>query len=199
MKLKIVQAGEPVLRQKARELGIAEIRSEAIQQLIAHMRETMYDAPGVGLAAPQIGESLQLAVIEDRPEAMQSLPPGVLKERDREPVAFQVIINPRLSIVDNTAKTFFEGCLSVAGFSMLVPRSLKVRVECLNERAEPQTIEAGGWYARILQHEIGHLHGELCIDHMLSRSFMTTDNYFRHWADKSVEDVCSALQVVDRL
>jgi peptide deformylase len=70
MKLKIVQAGEPVLRQKARELGIAEIRSEAIQQLIAHMRETMYDAPGVGLAAPQIGESLQLAVIEDRPEAM---------------------------------------------------------------------------------------------------------------------------------
>lgn len=195
MILKILQAGEPVLRQKARELTLEEIHSDAIQQLIGHMRETMYDAPGVGLAAPQIGISLQLAVIEDRPEAMQNLPVQALQERDRQPVPFQVIINPRLTIVDDTSKTFFEGCLSVAGFSMLVPRALRIKVECLSERGEAQVIEAGGWYARILQHEIGHLHGELCIDHMLGRSFMTSENYFRYWVDKSVDEVCAALTI----
>ena len=193
MPLKILQTGEPVLRQRARSLSVDEIRSEAIQQLIEQMRETMYDAPGVGLAAPQIGESLQLAVIEDRAEAMANLVPQVLAERGRKPAPFQVIINPKLTILDGTAKTFFEGCLSVSGFTMLVPRALQVKVECLNEHAEPTIIDASGWHARILQHEIAHLHGELCIDHMVSRSFMTMDNYLRHWEMRAVEEVCTEL------
>ena len=84
---------------------------------------------------------------------------------------------------------FFEGCLSLAGFTAVVARAKQVRVECLNEKAEPVTIEATGWYARILQHEIDHLGGVLYVDRMNSRTFFTQDNYVRYWKDRSVAEV----------
>lgn len=177
MKLKIVQAGDPVLRQKAKELSADEIRSPSIQQLIDLMRETMRDAPGVGLAAPQIGESLQLAVIEDREIYFQGATTEQLKERERSSVPFHVIINPKLTIEDPQAVEFYEGCLSIGGFVGLVPRARAVYVECFNEQAKLITIRARGWYARILQHEIDHLYGNLCIDKMHVRSFTTLENY----------------------
>ena len=86
MELEIVQAGHPVLRQQARPLTPAEITSKEIQKLIESMRKTMYEAPGVGLAAPQIGLSLQLAVIEDREEYHKEVAAEQLRERDRRPV-----------------------------------------------------------------------------------------------------------------
>jgi hypothetical protein len=88
VRLKIVQAGEPVLRQDARPLTCQEILGDEIQRLIHDMRETMRDAPGVGLAAPQIGLSLQLAVIEDREEFLKDLPPREVADKDRRPVPF---------------------------------------------------------------------------------------------------------------
>src|SRR2546428_259402 len=108
MILKIVQAGEPVLRQTARPLSIEEIRSAPIQQLIELMRETMRDAPGVGLAAPQIGEPLQLAVIEDQPDYTKEIPQELLKERARTAIPFHVIINPKISIKGDSFAQFFE-------------------------------------------------------------------------------------------
>ena len=96
MILPIVHAGEPVLRQQARALSPQEIRSKEIQNLISHMRETMRGAPGVGLAAPQIGISLQLAVIEDRKEYLKDVSAEQLKLRERRPVPFHVVINPRI-------------------------------------------------------------------------------------------------------
>src|SRR6476646_7315400 len=116
MKLEIVQAGDPVLRQQGRALTKDEIVSTAVQELIELMRETMREAPGVGLAAPQIGESLQLAVIEDRAEYQQSIDEDELAARGRAPVPFQVIINPRLQVVEAGPAVFAEGCLSVPGF-----------------------------------------------------------------------------------
>jgi peptide deformylase len=187
MILKIRQTGDPVLRQQARLLTPKEIRSPGIQELIALMRETMRDAPGVGLAAPQIGLPLQIAVIEDRQEYIDKLPAGQAEERNRRAVPFQVIVNPVLTLGE-TPVPFFEGCLSVAGFTALVPRAQTVRVECLNERAEPVVIEAEGWYARILQHEIDHLHGRLYIDRMDTRTFSSSDNYSRHASRLSRSD-----------
>jgi len=172
----IVQTGDPVLRQVARTMSVEEIRSPETQQLIAEMRETMRAAPGVGLAAPQIGESLQLAVIEDRADYLDGVAPEHLAARQRAPVDFHVIINPKLTLLGEATAEFFEGCLSVEGFGAVVPRSLSVRVECLNERADPITITAHGWYARILQHEIDHLNGTLYIDRMYTRSFTTVEN-----------------------
>jgi peptide deformylase len=184
----VLQVGHPVLRQRARPLEVPEILSDPIQQLIVLMHDTMREAPGVGLAAPQIGISLQLAVLEDREELLKSLDPNVLIERERRPVPFQVIINPTITL-DHETVEFFEGCLSLSGFGALVPRARRVVVECLNERAEPVRIEASGWHARILQHEIDHLNGTVYIDRMRSRTFMTVDAYTQYWKEKTVEEM----------
>ncbi len=183
MRLKIIQAGEAVLRQKARPLTADEIRSAKIQGIIKLMHDTLRDAPGVGLAAPQVGLPFQVAIIEDRPEYQKDVPPPVLAERGRHSVPLQVVINPVITLSE-TRIEFFEGCLSLAGFSALVPRALAVRVEALNERAEPVTIEAEGWHARILQHEIDHLDGVLYVDRMRTRSLTTNENLTRYWKDK---------------
>jgi peptide deformylase len=189
MILKIRQVGEQVLRRRARVLSADEILDRSTQELIESMRETMHDAPGVGLAAPQVGFPLQLVVIEDQAEFIQKLPAEQVAERERRPVPFHVLINPRLTVLSSEAAEFFEGCLSLTGFTAVVPRAKQVRVEFLNERAEPVTIEATGWYARILQHEIDHLGGVLYVDRMNSRTFFTQDNYVRHWKDRSVAEV----------
>ncbi len=195
MRIKIVQAGEPVLRAKARELTPEEIRSPEIQNLIVHMRDTMRDAPGVGLAAPQIGLPLQIAVIEDREEFLRGIAPELLAERERAPVPFFVLINPRITSYSKDHAEFFEGCLSVAGFSALVRRPLGVTVEYLDEDAQPHTIQARGWFARILQHEIDHLNGFLYLDRMEPRSFSTIENIGRHWKDRPTSAVRAALEL----
>jgi peptide deformylase len=183
MRLEIVQAGEPVLRQVGRPLSPAEIAGPEIQQLIELMRETMRHAPGVGLAAPQIGLPLALAVIEDVGES---------PEVERSPVPFHVIVNPRLTLGDDKVD-HFEGCLSVEGFQAVVPRARTVRVDALDHRGEPVHIDASGWYARILQHEIDHLNGTLYIDRMRARTLSTARNMHRHWLDVPVADVLSRL------
>ena len=193
MKLKIVQAGDPVLRKQSRPLAKEEISSPPIQQLIELMRETMREAPGVGLAAPQIGVSIQLAVIEDRAEYINGLSADHLAKLQRDAVPFHVIINPKLSFVDNSSAQFFEGCLSVEGYQAVVDRALNVRVECLNERGEEVTIDAHGWYARILQHEIDHLNGTLYIDRMKTRTLTTGENMVRFWRSHSVKEVLAEL------
>ena len=193
MKLKIVQAGDPILRKKGRALTREEISSQSIQQLIESMRDTMREAPGVGLAAPQIGESIQLAVIEDRPRYIANLSEDELAELQRTAIPFHVIINPKLSFLDDASATFFEGCLSVEGFQAVVDRGLNVRVECLNERGEEITINAHGWYARILQHEIDHLNGTLYIDRMKTRTLTTVENTLRFWNTKSIQEILAEL------
>lgn len=188
MKLKICQAGEPVLRQVARELSPEEVRSTEVQQLIELMRETMRDAPGVGLAAPQVGESVRIAVIEDPDEYQKTLPANILAERGRTTVPFHVIINPVMKLGESSNTTLFENCLSVNGYAALVPRATSVRVECLNERGVARVIEAQGWYARILQHEIDHLQGTLYVDRMITRSFINMNLYREVWHTKSAEE-----------
>jgi len=175
--LPIVQAGDPVLRAPARPLSLEEIQSTAIQQLIADMRETMRAAPGVGLAAPQVGLGLQLAVIEDAPEYQANATPAELAERERAVVPFHVIINPALTLEPGAPVEFFEGCLSVDGWMAMVARAAAVRVEALDENGRDVVIQARGWHARILQHEIDHLHGTLCVDRMDPRTLSSHPNY----------------------
>ena len=193
MKLDIVQAGDPVLRKKSRTLTKDEISSPHIQQLIEQMRVTMREAPGVGLAAPQIGESIQLAVIEDPEEYLAHVSTEQLAETQRALVPFHVIVNPKLLFLDNSSAEFFEGCLSVEGYQAIVNRALNVHVECLNERGEEVTINAHGWYARILQHEIDHLNGTLYIDRMKTRTLTTGENIFRFWKDHTIQQVLDEL------
>jgi peptide deformylase len=193
--LKIVQVGEEVLRNRARELTREEILDGEAQQLIESMRETMQNAPGVGLAAPQVGLPIRLAVIEDREEYHAQVLPARLQERERRPVPFHVLINPRIVFADSHSVEFFEGCLSVEGFSAIVPRARAVKVEYVDEKAVDRVVEASGWYARILQHEIDHLEGTLYVDRMHTRTFMNVDNLARFWKDSPIAEVRARLGI----
>jgi len=183
LRLKILQAGDQALRGEARQLSRAEILGAEMQTLIEYMKNTMRHAPGVGLAAPQVGVPVQLAVIEDREEYHKKLTQAQLSERQRQPVPFHVVINPKIISTQDSIAEFFEGCLSVAGYMAIVPRACVLTVEFLNERAQPVQVEAKGWYARILQHEIDHLSGVLYTDRMHSRTLTTLENMERFWKD----------------
>jgi peptide deformylase len=191
--LEIVQVGDPVLRQRARSLTLDELASPRIQQLVADMRDTMRAAPGVGLAAPQIGESIQLVVIEDAPAYHDRLSPEEMAARERESVPFHVLVNPTLTVRSDDVVAAFEGCLSFEGFSMIVPRARKVRVEAFDENGQRVVRVATGWYARILQHEVDHLRGIVCCDRMESRTLSTNINLARHWHGRTVDDIRAAV------
>ena len=194
MRLQITQIGDEVLRAAAKELSREQILSVKTKELIEHMRDTMSNAPGVGLAAPQVGVALQLVVVEDREEYHKKLTPAQLSEKQRRPVPFHVLINPRIVSADSIGVEFFEGCLSVTGYSAIVPRARGVTVEYLNEHAERKTVEAVGWYARILQHEIDHLSGVLYVDRMRTGTFTTLENLDRFWKDMPTSDVLTKLK-----
>jgi len=194
VKLQIIQVGEEVLRGQARDLSREEILSAAIQELIEEMRKTMRTAPGVGLAAPQVGMPLQLAVIEDRKEYHAKLAAERLAERQRKPIPFHVLINPRIvALADETVELFY-GCLSVPGYAAVVPRARAVTVEFLDERAERRRVDGAGWYARILQHEIDHLNGVLYVDRMRNRTFTTVENLERVWKELPTAEVLNRLK-----
>jgi peptide deformylase len=173
----IVQTGARVLREPAAKYDPSLIGSSDFKTLIDDMFETMYDAPGVGLAAPQIGVGLQIVVIEDRPEILEEMDEEYVQERLREAVPPTVLVNPELQVIEQKKVAFHEGCLSVAGFSGLTPRHKRVRVRALNENGEKFQVEWEGWPARILQHEIDHLRGVLYIDHMDTRTFTDVTQY----------------------
>jgi peptide deformylase len=178
MTLPIVQVGDPVLR--ARAAAITPDQLPGLAPLIDQMRDTMRAAPGVGLAAPQIGQSLQLAVIEDTAEGLTD---EQREARERQVVPFHVIVNPSIAPIGDEIVLAYEGCLSFKGFVMVVPRARRVRVEALDEHGKPVVIEASGWYARILQHEIDHLHGIVCCDRMDPRTLATVENR-EHFASR---------------
>jgi peptide deformylase len=187
MVMPIVQVGDPVLRRQTDLVNPRDLA--ALSALIQDMRETMHQAPGVGLAAPQIGRSLRMAVIEDGEQTQSHLAESDRAERQRDIVPFEVIVNPRLTVTDPTPLTFFEGCLSVRGYVALVARAQAVRVDGLDAQGRPIVIEASGWHARILQHEIDHLDGVLYVDRMISRSFSTSENHQKHIGGLSMVDV----------
>jgi peptide deformylase len=166
----LVRMGHPLLRQTARELTEAEILSPKMQAFIAEMRESMKHHGGIGLAAPQIGESIQLAVIE--------LEPSKNRYGSTVELAFTTFINPKISILDETAQGFWEGCLSVPGLRGYVERPRKVRVEYLNEKAEKSEIIAEGFLATVLQHELDHLFGHLYIDRLQDTRLLSYQEEF---------------------
>ena len=185
----IVQVGDPVLRQRAKPVAAEQIGTPFVQELFVSMRHTMYDAPGVGLAAPQVGESLQVIVVEDDGPFVETMSAARRAELRRTPLPFAALINPVLEPIGDDTDEFFEGCLSVAGYSAAVRRHRAVRVRALSVRGEPVVMELEGWPARILQHELDHLAGVLYVDRMDPRTFTTNENFGRWWKARPVEEV----------
>jgi peptide deformylase len=192
--LPIIQCGDPVLRQAAEPVDPADLQTAGLRRLIAQMRATMEAAPGVGLAAPQIGVSLQLAVVEDSPERWGHLSEEELAAREREALPFTVLVNPRVTPVDGDGlASFYEGCLSVPGLTGVVARHRAVRVKALDERGEVIDRVVHGWPARIVQHEVDHLAGCLYLDRVETRSLSSVDNYVRFWAGRPPAEAAAAL------
>lgn len=189
----IVQTGAEVLRVRAADVTPEEIQTPAFQALVAQMISAMRAAPGVGLAAPQIGVSKQVLVLEDREALMSSLSELERTERERRPVEVRVFINPTLKPVGEERVTFFEGCLSVNGFAGLVERWREVEVSGLDEHGQPQTWRVRGWPARILQHEVDHLNGTLYVDRMITRSFGTLPQVKARFGGKPIAAIRSEL------
>ena len=151
----IVAFGDPVLKAEAEEI---EKDFPDLEKLINDMWETMYEADGVGLAAPQIGVSKQLAVIKlsedsDRYPDMETTDP-------------YVIFNPEITVLDKELQGFWEGCLSVPGLRGYVERPRKVKIDYLDENAVERTIEVEDFLATVFQHELDHLIGMLYVDRM---------------------------------
>jgi len=147
---KIITLPDPILRKKARKVG--EFGPE-LQELIDDMIETMRDAPGVGLAAPQIGVSSRVIVVEYGDE-----------EDEEAPKKLYVVVNPEIARASSETVAGIEGCLSVPEMVGSVERFQTVTIRGLNRRMQPVKIKASGWLARIFQHEIDHLDGVLYVD-----------------------------------
>jgi peptide deformylase len=166
----IVQAGAPVLRQRAFEVSDAMLGSAALLRLVEVMVAVMRAAPGVGLAAPQIGVPLRVFVAEDAEERLAHASPEALELRGRTPLPLMVLVNPTVSLLPGAQATFFEGCLSVRGYGALVTRAAAVDVQAVDAVGQPLHTRLQGWPARIMQHEMDHLDGTLYVDRMISRS-----------------------------
>lgn len=188
----IVQAGAEVLRQRAAEVPPEQIGTPEFQALVTRMIEAMRKAPGVGLAAPQLGVPLRVFVLEDREELIATLTPTERAERERTAFDVRVIINPTVTPVGDATATFFEKYLSVGGYAALVTRALEVEVEGLDEHAQPVRWRVRGWPARILQHEQDHLEGTLYIDRMHSRSFGTIEQVKERFGGKPIAEILRA-------
>lgn len=168
--LQIVTLPDEGLRKKARP--VTQFDTE-LQTLIDNMIETMRAANGVGLAAPQIGQSLQMAVIESLPKTDDE---GNEIENSRE---LFVIVNPRIVWESRDVVDGIEGCLSIPGYLGEVERAYSVRVRAQDRHGKPLKLRLKGWTARIFQHEIDHLKGVLFIDKLTAReNFWTEEAYY---------------------
>lgn len=167
----VVQAGAGVLRQRAAPVDVALFGSTALHALVEVMVDVMRRAPGVGLAAPQIGVPLRVFVAEDPEERLVQLSDDAKAARRRVALPLLVLVNPTLVPDQGEQVTFFEGCLSVRGYGALVPRWAAVQVTGVDADGRAVSASLQGWPARIMQHEMDHLDGTLYVDRMITRSF----------------------------
>ncbi|RKR30267.1 peptide deformylase [Arthrobacter oryzae] len=177
----IVQAGHPVLRHVAAPFE-GQLSDAELGHLIDLMRSVMHKAPGVGLAAPQLGIPLQLAVLEDQ----FAVDPDVAAVRGREPLPFFAMLNPRYQPVGSGAVAFYEGCLSIGGLQAAVLRPESIRLNFTAPDGTELQRPFSGWQARIVQHETDHLRGILFLDRAELRSISNNAEYASRWAQPDI-------------
>lgn len=168
--LPITEFGNPVLSRKAKRVTRAYLDTDECATLIKNMVHTMRKSGGVGIAAPQVGVSLQIAVMEIR-----STP----NRPDSRAHALQVIINPRILAYEGTLVQKWEGCLSLHTIFGQVPRFPRVVVEYMDAEGTGHTEKANGLWAHIFQHEIDHLQGIRYVDRMTKPETLMVESEFR--------------------
>jgi peptide deformylase len=172
--------GDPILRQKAKKVKVIDA---SIQKLIDDMIETMRDAPGVGLAANQVGVPLRVVVIE--------VPMDEERTSDRSQWQLFTLINPQI-VKRSGERRLEEGCLSIPGYKALVPRSRSVTVKALNRDGKEIRIKAeDNLLAEALEHEIDHINGILYVDHLKSMDELIPLSEEEDWR-REREEGCAA-------
>ena len=195
--LKIARMGHPVLRAHARALHPSEIRTPKIQQLIDDMFETMKEYQGVGLAAPQVHESLRIFVAGFPPRRARdddpapddpAEPPNAADaaDDDGEEVPLMAVINPEIAPAREVVEDW-EGCLSIPEIRGRVPRARQISLRAYDRFGKRFELGAAGFTARVIQHETDHLDGVLFLDRMKSFQSLTfLDEFGRFWNSHSV-------------
>ncbi|MEU3732357.1 peptide deformylase [Streptomyces sp. NPDC033538] len=186
--LPIVAAGDPVLRRVAEPFD-GQLESSLLARFTEALRLTMHAAPGVGLAAPQVGVGLRIAVIEDP----APVPDEVRVARGRVPQPFRVLVNPSYEPVGAARAAFYEGCLSVPGWQAVVARHAEVRLLARDEHGRAVDEVFAGWPARIVQHETDHLDGMLYLDRAEPRSLASNRAMVELWGQATPERAAAAL------
>jgi peptide deformylase len=174
--LKVARLGNPVLRRVAENLSPDQLSSPLLQKLVDDMVETMREYSGVGLAAVQVHERWQIAVLEvaDNP-----------RYPEKATVPLSVLINPKIELLSEEMEEDWEGCLSVPDLRGSVPRYKKIRVRSLDRGGSEIDFVASGFHARVIQHEWDHLNGKVYLDRMRDLSTLThLQEFARFWAEK---------------
>ena len=177
--LKVSRLGHPVLRQGAKPVAPDAIGTPAVQRLIDDMIETMHEYDGVGIAAPQVHESLQIAIIEvaDNPRYPQA-----------SAIPLTVLINPQIVSRSTEQRVGWEGCLSIEGLRGRVPRSKTLSVKWLDRTGRVVERDLEGFFAVVFQHEWDHLQGKVYLDRMADMSTLThLLEHDRFWTDRDAE------------
>jgi peptide deformylase len=174
----IVALGDPVLRERAVPFD-GQVDDDVLGAFVELMRRTMLAAPGVGLAAPQIGVPVQIAVLEDP----AGVPEEIAAARERYPLEFFVAINPEYSAAGDVRRGFYEGCLSMPGYTGVVNRYAAVEATYTDLAGSEHRRAFTGWQARIVQHETDHLRGEVYVDKLESRSLSIVEAFAAEWND----------------
>lgn len=176
--LKVTRLGHPVLRLAASPVSLEELATATFQRLIDEMIETMHEYDGVGLSAPQVHVSQQVAVIEVANSPRYPQAPAV---------SLTVLVNPTISTRSDETQLGWEGCLSVDDLRGRVPRARRVTVQFLDRHGHEQRIEAANFFAVVLQHECDHLQGQIFLDRMADFSTLTHLKEFRrYWASEEI-------------
>jgi peptide deformylase len=178
--LKVARMGHPVLRARAKAIEPDSIGSPRIQQLIDDMFDTMQEYQGVGLAAPQVHQSLRLFVAGFAPDDDDG------EERVRVPR--MALINPEITPIGQEAGEDWEGCLSIPDIRGRVPRARQIAVRAFDRQGRRVELKASGFTARVIQHETDHLDGVLFFDRMTSFDTLTfLDEFGRYWTGEEVK------------
>ena len=169
---KIIKMGHPTLRQRAKSLQKRDLTKARFKNLLSDMVDTLRDYGGVGLAAPQIDESLRVVIIEIRDNNLRY---GV-----QELFPLTVFVNPEIELIDSQTAGFWEGCLSIPGMRGYVERPQNISVSFIDELGDFSTLDLHGFPATVLQHELDHLNGVLYVDRMKDlRSLSFEDEWTR--------------------
>lgn len=170
---KIIRMGHPLLRQRARPLTPEERGSDVVERLVADMIDTLHDYGGIGLAAPQVGEPLRLAIVE--------LPGGQSRYGELPRVPLTAFVNPEIEVLDPATAGYWEGCLSVPGLRGYVERPQHIRVRALDLSGGQLEMTFQGFPATVFQHEFDHLDGTLYVDRITDPRRLVFEEEFERY------------------